>query len=162
MKARLPKCRAEEETPNMYEVNGLELQLRWEVVEWLLPLGCGRSWVATCGDEHQPVEKNLWESVCTSVHSPDIECQPGSTYPLLVVPLSPRPFLYLNISSSLLPPGPKPMRVAVHSRKKVRDISSPFLSANHPHRRCSSPSTHTFLLLFLTCLNILYVFVKGT
>lgn len=73
-----------------------------------------------------------------SPHSPDLECQLGHTYPLWLASFPP-PFFYFNILPLLSPPRLKPMRAAVHSRKR----SEPFLllfSATPPtHRRRHCP-----------------------
>lgn len=62
------------------------------------------------------------------VRRPDLECQLGHTYPLFLVASFLLPFQHFT---SFLPPGLKPTRATVHSRKRSESFFLLFC-ANHP------------------------------
>lgn len=121
--------------------------------------------VAVCGDGHLCVQ--CWAGLLVwvgewvfFVHSRDLECQLGHTYPLLLLASFPLPFFYFNIlPPSLPPPWLKPMRASVHSKKR----SEPFLllfSANQPRTTLPPLSRHHSLFYFTrTVLPDLLLFV---
>lgn len=99
-----------------------------------------------------------WESVlCFFVHSPDLECQLGHTYPLLLLASFPLPFFYFNIlPCTLFFHWAETHESHSPLKEKVRAISSLILLQS-PHDK---PCRHSTFLLFPCSLSrILWLLV---
>lgn len=67
--------------------------------------------------------------------APVLECQLVHTYPLFPLASFPLPFFYFNVLPPLSPPGLKPTRAAVHSKKRSEPFFSIILTIS-PWRHC--------------------------